>query len=84
MSGNTTFDENKNQEEVIIIVISAIATVFLIAILSSVAVYLVRKTHRRSNTGWNYILILKGVTLFYLIAMLNVVKEKTLFIVYFT
>lgn len=51
MSGNTTFDENKNQEKVIIIVISAIATVFLIAILSSVAVYLVRKTHRRSNTG---------------------------------
>lgn len=54
MSGNTTFDENKNQEEVIIIVISAIATVFLIAILSSVAVYLVRKTHRRSNTGYRY------------------------------
>lgn len=54
MSGNTTFDENKNQEKVIIIVISAIATVFLIAILSSVAVYLVRKTHRRSNTGYRY------------------------------
>lgn len=54
MSGNTTFDENKNQEKVIIIVISAIATVFLIAILSSVAIYLVRKTHRRSNTGYRY------------------------------
>lgn len=50
MSGNTTSDENKNQQEVIMIVIPAIATVFLITIVSLVAVYFVRRTQRRSNT----------------------------------
>lgn len=57
MSENTTSDENKNQQEVIMIVIPAIATVFLIAIVSLVAVYLVRRAQRRSNAGWNYIMI---------------------------
>lgn len=49
MSENTTSDENKNQQEVIMIVIPAIATVFLIAIVSLVAVYLVRR-HKEGVT----------------------------------
>lgn len=55
MSGNTTSDENKNQEKVITIVISAIAAVvFIVIVIVSLVVYLVRKTHRRSNTDTVY------------------------------
>lgn len=54
MSENTTSDENKNQLEVIMIVIPAIATVFLIAIVSLVAVYLVRRAQRRSDAEAMY------------------------------